>query len=122
MIKKQNFNKPLKKILNLLNSRHKIEIIYNLSLKIMRFGEIKNNIETITQQLLTKQLKQMEQDNLIFRKQYYVFPRKVEYSLTPLGDSLKPLVNLLTKWEHKHSKILNKLIKIKKLETLFDYY
>ena len=122
MIKKQNFNKPLKKILNLLNSIHKIEIIYNLSLKIMRFGEIKNNIETITQQLLTKQLKQMEQDNLIFRKQYYGFPRKVEYSLTPLGRSLKPLVNLLTKWEHKHSKILNKLIKIKKLETLFDYY
>ena len=67
MDKKNNYNKPLKKALGLLNSKYKIEIIFNLRTQKMRFGQIKNNIETITQQLLSKQLKEMEQDNLIIR-------------------------------------------------------
>ena len=65
--------------MGLLNSKYKIEIIFNLRTQKMHFSQIKNNIETITQQLLSKQLKEMEQDNLIIRKQFEGFPRKVEY-------------------------------------------
>ena len=122
MISKIILNIPLKKILKLLDNKYKYEIIYNLTLNKMRFGEIKENIATITQQLLTKQLKQLEKDNLITRKKYNGFPRKVEYSLTSFGQSLKPLINIMKKWEEKNIKLINKQLKKKKLYSLYDYY
>tara|TARA_B110001454_G_scaffold212107_1_gene228525 strand:- start:1396 stop:1764 length:369 start_codon:yes stop_codon:yes gene_type:complete len=122
MISKIILNIPLKKILKLLDNKYKYEIIYNLTLNKMRFGEIKDNIATITQQLLTKQLKQLEKNNLIARKKYNGFPRKVEYSLTSFGQSLKPLINIMKKWEEKNIKLINKQLKKKKLYSLYDYY
>ena len=122
MISKIILNIPLKKILKLLDNKYKYEIIYNLTLNKMRFGEIKENIATITQQLLTKQLNQLEKNNLIARKIYNGFPRKVEYSLTSFGRSLKPLINIMKKWEEKNIKLINKQLKKKKLYSLYDYY
>ena len=122
MIKKTMNSKPLKKILSLLNNKYKFEIIYYLSFQKMRFGEIKENLGVITQQLLTKQLKQMEGNNLIIRKKYDGFPRKVEYSLTTLGCSLKPLVEVMLKWEKNNSKKINYLLKKKTLDSIYDYY
>lgn len=122
MISKIILNIPLKKILKLLDNKYKYEIIYNLTLNKMRFGEIKENIATITQQLLTKQLKQLEKNNLIARKIYNGFPRKVEYSLTSFGQSLKPLINIMKKWEEKNIKLINKQLNKKKLYSLYDYY
>ena len=122
MISKIILNIPLKKILKLLDNKYKYEIIYNLTLNKMRFGEIKENIATITQQLLTKQLKQLEKDNLIARKKYNGFPRKVEYSLTSFGQSLKPLINIMKKWEEKNIKLIKKQLKKNKLYSLYDYY
>jgi DNA-binding HxlR family transcriptional regulator len=122
MIKKTINSKPLKKILSLLNNKYKFEIIYYLSFQKMRFGEIKENLGVITQQLLTKQLKQMEGNNLIIRKKYDGFPRKVEYSLTTLGCSLKPLVEVMLKWEKNNSKKINYLLKKKILDSIYDYY
>ena len=122
MISKIILNIPLKKMLKLLDNKYKYEIIYNLTLNKMRFGEIKENIATITQQLLTKQLKQLEKNNLIARKKYNGFPRKVEYYLTSFGQSLKPLINIMKKWEEKNIKLINKQLKKKKLYSLYDYY
>ena len=122
MIKKTINSKPLKKILSLLNNKYKFEIIYYLSFQKMRFGEIKENLGVITQQLLTKQLKQMEGNNLVIRKKYDGFPRKVEYSLTTLGCSLKPLVEVMLKWEKNNSKKINYLLKKKFLNSIYDYY
>ena len=122
MLKKQVKFKPLKKSLLFLNNRYKFEIIYYLSLKKMRFGEIKDSLESITQQLLTKQLKEMEKDNLIIRKKYDVFPKKVEYSLTVFGNSLKPLINLMRKWEVSNIKKINSVMKKKLIDSIFDYY
>ena len=122
MIKKTINSKPLKKILSLLNNKYKFEIIYYLSFQKMRFGEIKENLGVITQQLLTKQLKQMEGNNLIIRKKYDGFPRKVEYSLTTLGCSLKPLVEVMLQWEKNNSKKINSLLKKKILDSIYDYY
>lgn len=123
-IMKPNINNlnPLKKILFFLSNKHKIEIIYYLSLKKMRFGEIKESIADISQQLLTKQLKEMEKNNLIDRKKYEGFPRRVEYSLTPFGNSIKPLVNLMIKWEKKNIRKINYLLKKQSLKSIFDYY
>jgi len=122
MLKKQQKLKPLKKILLFLNNRYKFEIIYYLSLQKMRFGEIKDNLESITQQLLTKQLKEMEKDNLIIRKKYNQFPKKVEYSLSVFGDSLVSLVKSMNKWEKTNVKKINTVIKKRLLNSIFDYY
>ena len=122
MVKKTIYSKPLKKILSLLNNKYKFEIIYYLGFKKMRFGDIKKNLGTITQQLLTKQLKQMEDNNLIIRKKYDGFPRKVEYSLTTLGRSLKPLINVMLKWEKNNSRKINYLFNQSFLDSIYDYY
>ena len=122
MVSKAILDKPLQKTLKLLNNKFKIEITYILSINKMRFGEIKERLTIITQQLLTKQLKQLEKDSLIKRKKYDGFPRKVEYSLTSFGRSLKPILNMMKKWEEKNIKLINKQLKKKKIDSLYDYY
>ena len=69
MLKKNNHNYPFKKIFYILDNKFKFEIIYYLIQKKMRFGEIKNRLLNINQQLLTKLLKQLEKDKLIKKKQ-----------------------------------------------------
>ena len=120
--KKIFFQKPLQRALKLLDNKFKFEIIYNLSLNKMRFGELKNNIVQITQQLLSKHLKELEKDNLIIRKQYEGFPRKVQYSLTKFGHKLVPLLHEIKKWEDKNIRLINKQLKKKRIDSLYDYY
>ncbi len=122
MLKKNYPNFPLKNILNILDNKYKFEIIYYLSKKKMRFGEIKNSIFNINQQLLTKLLKQLEKDKLIKKKEFKGFPKKVEYSITSFGLLFKPIVDNLTRWEEKNKTILLKNSKNKKLNSLYDYY
>ena len=92
---KLDISKPLK----LVGGKWKIAIIYVLTNGPVRFGEIKRLLTPITQQMLTKQLREMESDNLISRKVYDVIPPKVEYSLTDFGISFKPVLNELCKWK-----------------------
>ena len=121
-MKKNNLNKTLKKCLTLLNSKYKLEIIFYLSIKTMRSGEIKEKIQSITQQLLTKLLREIDKDNLIIRKEFKDFPRRVDYSLTAFGKSAKPIINSLCKWEKNNLKTINKLIKENFLHSVYDYY
>ena len=122
MSKKSSKFKPLKKILYFLDNKYKFEIIYYLNIKKMRFGELKNNLEDITQQLLTKHLKEMEKNNLINRKEYNQFPKKVEYSLTSFGVSLKLVIDSMQRWEKNNTKKINTLLKKKLLDSIYDYY
>ena len=122
MLKKNNHNYPFKKIFYILDNKFKFEIIYYLIQKKMRFGEIKNRLLNINQQLLTKLLKQLEKDKLIKKKKFKGFPRKVEYNITTFGLLFKPIVDNLFKWEEKNKKILLKNIKNKKADSLYDYY
>ncbi len=122
VLKKNNLNFPLKNILNILDNKFKFEIIYYLVQKKMRFGEIKNSLFDINQQLLTKLLKQLEKDKLIKKKEFKGFPKKVEYSITVFGLLFKPIVDNLFKWEEKNKTILLKNRKHKKSKSLFDYY
>ena len=92
---KLDIAKPLK----LVGGKWKIAIIYVLNEGPVRFGEIKRQLTPITQQMLTKQLREMEKDNLINRKVYDVVPPKVEYSLTDFGRSFGPVLNELCKWK-----------------------
>ena len=92
MIKTIDNSYPLKMTLNLIDNKFKFEIIYYLLQKKMRFGELKNNLITINQQLLTKLLKELEKDGIIRKKKFKGFPRKVEYSITTFGIIFKPSI------------------------------
>jgi DNA-binding HxlR family transcriptional regulator len=64
----------------------------------MRFSELDHKIESISQKMLTVTLKSLETDGLISRKLYPQVPPKVEYTLTPLGETLLPAINMLKTW------------------------
>ena len=71
---------PVSNALTILGGKWKINIIYQLSKKTTRFGELRRSLGNVTQQMLSKQLKELERDKLIIRKVYDVIPPKVEYS------------------------------------------
>ena len=70
-------------------------ILWYLSYKVLRFSEIKKKLPQVTQKMLTQQLRDLEEDKLIFRKVYPVIPPKVEYGLTELGEKIIPILKLM---------------------------
>ena len=94
-MKYSGVSEPLK----LIGGKWKIAILHALSMGPIRFGELKRNLTPITQQMLTKQLRELEKDNLINRKVFDVVPPKVEYSLTEFGWSFEPVLVALCKWD-----------------------
>lgn len=86
------------RIQKILGGKWKIEILYNISLKTKRFGELQRQIGEITQSTLTKQLRELEADGFISRYIYQEIPPKVEYSLTDLGQSFVPILDQMKQW------------------------
>lgn len=97
---------PITKSLKLIGGKWKISIIYNLRKGPTRFGELKRILAPITQQMLTKQLREMERDRLIKRNVYEVVPPKVEYSLTEFGSSLGPVLDSWCKWGNENQRVM----------------
>jgi DNA-binding HxlR family transcriptional regulator len=69
---------------------------------VRRFGQLHRALNGITQKMLTQQLRELEEDGIIHRQVYSQVPPKVEYSLTPLGESLKPILDSMHEWGVKH--------------------
>lgn len=86
------------RIQKILGGKWKIEILYNISLKTRRFGELQRQIGEITQSTLTKQLRELEADGFISRYIYQEIPPRVEYSLTELGQSFVPILDQMKEW------------------------
>ncbi|EPV9360311.1 MarR family transcription factor RrpB [Campylobacter upsaliensis] len=89
--------------LNLIGNKWKFLIIRDLLQETKRFGELKKSIgasknQSISQNVLTQNLRELEEAKLIKRKVYAEVPPRVEYSLTPLGLSLKPILDSLESW------------------------
>ena len=113
MINKLEMNKdPLSNALKLISGKWKIKIIEQLINKPTRFGKLKKNLKTITSQMLSKQLKEMENDTLVKRKVVKSNPITVEYSLTQFGNSSLPIIRSLVKWgsinKRKMSRVIEK--------------
>ncbi|MBA5249527.1 MAG: helix-turn-helix transcriptional regulator [Gammaproteobacteria bacterium] len=89
---------PVELTLSLIGGKWKGIILYHLMDGKKRFGELKKFMPSITQRMLTKQLRELESDGLIRRKVYKVVPPKVEYSLTKQGESLKKTILSLEEW------------------------
>ncbi|MDD3224112.1 MAG: helix-turn-helix domain-containing protein [Clostridium sp.] len=89
--------------LSAVGGRWKWLILYKLfKNKILRYGEIKKNIPSITHKMLSQQLKELQSEELINRKEYYQIPPKVEYSLTKKGETLIPILELMAEWGQKN--------------------
>ena len=88
----------------LISDQWKVLIIQNLMEGTKRFGELKRDLGTITQKVLTSNLKTMEKNGLLMRKVYAQIPPKVEYSLTSLGYSLKPVLDSMAQWAEEYTK------------------
>lgn len=69
---------------------------------VQRYGEIKKNIPLITHKMLSLQLKELEAERLIHREEYHQIPPKVEYSLTEKGETLIPILELMSQWGTKN--------------------
>ena len=89
---------PVETTLTLISDKWKVLILRDLMNGTMRFGELKKSIGHVTQKVLTAQLRQMEASGLLTRKVYAEVPPRVEYTLTELGYSLKPVRDALWKW------------------------
>lgn len=88
--------------LKVIGGRWKVLIIRELLSGVKRFGELQRALPGITQKMLTQQLREMEEDRIIHRQVYAQIPPKVEYSLTPLGASLQPILHAMHEWAVKH--------------------
>ncbi len=103
---------PIETTLKMLGCRWKILIIRELLSGTKRFGELKKNVTGITQKVLTSKLRDMEELGLLERTVYPQIPPKVEYTLTDIGYSLRPVLDSLKSWGKdykKYTKLLEKM-------------
>lgn len=89
---------PVETTLTLIGDKWKVLILRDLLPGTKRFGELKKSIGSVSQKVLTAQLRDMENSGLVNRKVYAEVPPRVEYSLTELGQSLKPILDALQDW------------------------
>ena len=98
MLKKDLPPCPVELTLLLISNKWKILIIRDLLEGTKRFSELKKSITNISQKVLTSNLREMEENELLTRKVYPEVPPRVEYNLTDIGYSLKPLLDDMDKW------------------------
>ena len=89
---------PVGATLELIGGKYKALILWHLSEGKLRFSELRKAITTATPKMLTQQLRELEEDELIHREVYPVIPPKVEYSLTDTGRSLMPILVAMRDW------------------------
>ena len=89
---------PVATTVALIGSKWKLLIIRNLLARPWRFNELKKDLEGISQKVLTDSLRSMEADGIITRTVYPEVPPRVEYALTELGKSLKPILESMQAW------------------------
>ena len=95
---------PVATTVQLIGSKWKLLIIRDLLVRPWRFNELKKDLEGISQKVLTDSLRSMEADGIIARTVYAEVPPRVEYSLTPLGRSLKPILDSMVVWGEGYKK------------------
>lgn len=93
---------PVETTLMLIGDKWKVLILRDLLPGTKRFGELKKSIGSVSQKVLTAQLRDMEAKGLVHRHVYAEVPPRVEYSLTDLGQSLQPILEALSAWGEQY--------------------
>ncbi len=105
--KHKSFNCTFELTLELIGGKWKPIILWHLSqYQALRFSELKRTMPSVTQKMLTQQLRELEEDKLVNREIYAEVPPKVEYSLTDTGKSLIPLLKTMDDWGKDYSKTI----------------
>lgn len=89
---------PVATTVQLIGSKWKLLIIRNLLSRPWRFNELRKDLEGISQKVLTDSLRSMEEDGIITRKVYPEVPPRVEYALSDLGESMRPILDAMYQW------------------------
>lgn len=89
---------PVETTLLLISDKWKVLILRDLLDGTLRFGELRRSLGSVSQKVLTANLRQMERDGLVHRKVYPEVPPRVEYSLTETGKSLRPVIEAMRDW------------------------
>jgi DNA-binding HxlR family transcriptional regulator len=89
---------PAEATIGVIGGRWKVPIVWHLFGGTKRFSELRRAMPDVTQKMLTQQLRELEEDGVVSRKVYAEVPPKVEYSLTPRGQSLGPVVEAMCRW------------------------
>ena len=96
---------PVATTVQLIGNKWKLLIIRNLLVRPWRFNELQRNLDGISQKVLTDSLRSLEQDGLITRTLYAEVPPRVEYALTELGETLRPILDAMEVWGMNYQKI-----------------
>ena len=99
---------PVETTLTLISDKWKVLILRDLMPGTKRFGELKKSIGHVSKKVLTSQLRQMEESGLLTRKVYAEVPPRVEYTLTDLGCSLKPIMDAMWTWGEQYQEQVRK--------------
>ena len=100
--RKSGCKRRMEIIKKLIGDKWKVLILRDLMPGTKRFGELKKSIGNVSQKVLTAQLRAMEENGLVNRKVYAEVPPRVEYSLTQLGRSLKPILDAMQCWGEEY--------------------
>lgn len=92
------YNCPVGATLTIIGGKYKSLILWHLIHRTLRFGELSRLIPQATPKMLTQQLRELEEDHLVIRRVYPVVPPKVEYSLSDLGYSIRPILEAMYDW------------------------
>ena len=98
---------PVATTVQLIGSKWKLLILRNLSQRPWRFNELRRDLEGISQKVLTDSLRAMEEDGIITRTVYPEVPPRVEYALSPLGESMRPILDAMEQWGTEYKKRLS---------------
>ncbi len=98
---------PVATTVSLIGSKWKLLIMRNLLGRPWRFNELQKSIDGISQKALTEALRSMEADGIVIRKAYPEVPPRVEYSLTELGESMRPIIKSMESWGLTYKEQMN---------------
>ena len=93
---------PIAVTIGLIGSKWKLLILRNLMARPWRFNELKKDLNGVSQKVLTDSLRSLEEDGIVTRTVYPEVPPRVEYSLTDLGQSLRPILEALSAWGEQY--------------------
>jgi DNA-binding HxlR family transcriptional regulator len=95
---------PVEATLEVIGGRWKALILYHLRSGPRRFNELRRLIPAVTQRMLTAHLRELERDAVVHRKVFAVVPPRVDYSLTPLGQTLSPILSAMAEWGERYQR------------------
>ena len=106
MLKKEELPEcPVATTVQLIGNKWKLLILRNLRMRPWRFNELQKSLEGISQKVLTESLRSLEADGIIVRTVYAEVPPRVEYSLSELGDTMRPILDAMEKWGNDYKNL-----------------